>query len=241
MSELPQARPLPVASGERPGGSAARREEEERMAGDVRVRRRQARGEQRMAQILDAAATVFARAGYEKATTIAIAAEAGISPGSLYQFFPNKEAIAQALADRFVVQLRTAHSEAFGSLDPAALDFDDLLDRVVDPLIAFNLANPGFKALFARTDMPTGLTDAARPVNEAFMQQIDALFTARAPGLPEAERLRTARVAIQLFSAMVSLVVAAEGGEREAMTGELKKALRGYLAPVLGRAGAGRS
>ncbi|WP_207943797.1 helix-turn-helix domain-containing protein, partial [Actinomadura sp. KC345] len=39
------------------------------------------------------------------ATTNRIAAAAGISPGSLYQFFPNKEAIAEALADRFSTQM----------------------------------------------------------------------------------------------------------------------------------------
>ncbi|WP_209241616.1 TetR family transcriptional regulator [Streptomyces oryzae] len=204
------------------------------MAEEARPRRRQARGERRMAQILDASAAVFARVGYEKATTIAIAAEAGISPGSLYQFFRNKHAVAQALADRFVAQLREAHREAFDAIDFAALDIDELLDRIVDPLVGFNIANPGFKALFARPDMPEGLTDAARPIQEALLGRIEAMIGARAPGLPDAERQRTARVGVQLFQAMVPLVVAAEGAERGAMTGELKKALRGYLGPVIG-------
>ncbi|MEV6125858.1 TetR/AcrR family transcriptional regulator [Streptomyces violaceusniger] len=204
------------------------------MADEVRPRRRQARGERRMAQILDASAAVFARVGYEKATTIAIAAEAGISPGSLYQFFPNKHAVAQALADRFVTQMGAAHREAFEAIDFAALTLDDLLDRIVDPIVGFNIANPGFKALFARPDMPDGLSDAARPIQAALLGRIETMIGARAPGLPEGERQRTARVCAQIFQAMVVLVVAAEGDERQAMTGELKKALRGYLAPVIG-------
>ncbi|MGW7751883.1 TetR family transcriptional regulator [Streptomyces violaceusniger] len=204
------------------------------MADEVRPRRRQARGERRMAQILDASAAVFARVGYEKATTIAIAAEAGISPGSLYQFFPNKHAVAQALADRFVTQMGVAHREAFEAIDFATLTLDDLLDRIVDPIVGFNIANPGFKALFARPDMPDGLSDAARPIQAALLGRIETMIGARAPGLPEGERQRTARVCAQIFQAMVVLVVAAEGDERQAMTGELKKALRGYLAPVIG-------
>ncbi|GAB2604420.1 TetR/AcrR family transcriptional regulator [Streptomyces capparidis] len=187
-----------------------------------------------MAQILDAAAVVFAETGYEKATTIAIAARAGISVGSLYQFYPNKKAIAEALADRFVAQLRDAHEEAFGSSDFTSVGLAPLLDRIVDPIIGFNLANPGFKALFARPDMPEGLTDAARPIQEALLGRVEAMIGARAPGLPEAERRRTARVTVHLFQAMVPLVLAAAGAERQAMVEELKKALFGYLDPVIG-------
>ncbi|MCX5195294.1 TetR/AcrR family transcriptional regulator [Streptomyces sp. NBC_00249] len=200
------------------------------MTGTTVPRRRQARGELRMAQILDASAVVFARAGYEKATTVAIAAEAGISPGSLYQFFANKEALAQALADRFVTQLRAAHQEAFDEAHFTGVPLDALLDRMVDPIVAFNVANPGFKALFARPDMPAGLADAARPIQSALLTRTEAMIGARAPGLPAAERSRTARVAIQIFQAMVPLVVAAEGAERAALVRELKRALHGYLA-----------
>lgn len=198
------------------------------------ARRRQARGEQRMAQILDASAVVFARAGYEKATTIAVAAEAGISPGSLYQFFSNKEALARALADRFVTQLRAAHQEAFDEARFTSLPLEELLDRMVDPILAFNVANPGFKALFARTDMPAGLADAALPVQSALLARVEAMIAARAPRLPAAERSRTALVGIRIFQAMVPLVVAAEGAERAAMTRELKRALRGYLSDTVG-------
>lgn len=198
-------------------------------------KRRQARGERRMADILDASALVFARSGYEKATTIAIAAEAGISPGSLYQFFANKAAIAQALADRFVTQLGAAHREAFDEAHYTAAALDTVIDRMVDPIVAFNVTNPGFKALFARPDMPAGLTDAARPIQSALLARVEALIEARSPQFPAPERVLTARVAIQIFQAMIPLVVAAaDGPEREALIRELKRALHRYLAPVIG-------
>ncbi|WP_020573210.1 TetR/AcrR family transcriptional regulator [Actinopolymorpha alba] len=199
-----------------------------------RPRRRQARGERRMVEILDASAGVFARVGYEHATTNAIAAAAGISPGSLYQFFPNKEAIAQALADRFAVQMRAAHEDAFDSIDFASLTFHELLDQVVDPIVAFNLANPGFKAIFARPDMPAGLASAAQPIQAALLGRVEALIASRAPGLPPDERARTARVSVQIFQAMVPMVVAVDEDERPKVIGELKKVLSGYLAPIIG-------
>src|SRR5579875_3792084 len=71
----------------------------------------QARGQQRIARLLDAAECVFAAVGYDAATTNAIAAQANTSIGSLYQFFPNKEALLTALAGRYLAELR-------GTLDP---------------------------------------------------------------------------------------------------------------------------
>ncbi|MGW0507315.1 TetR family transcriptional regulator [Micromonospora sp. NPDC003241] len=203
-------------------------------ATEDRPRRRQARGERRIADILDAAASVFGESGYENATTNAIATAAGISPGSLYQFFPNKEAIAQALADRFVSRMREAHQGAFEGADFATMDLDGLLDRVVDPILAFNLDNPGFKALFARPDMPAGLTQAAAPIQAALLGRVEAVLAARVPDLAAQDRIRAARTLVQVFKGMLPIVVTAPEGEREIEVRELKKVLRGYLAPIVG-------
>src|SRR5918996_4966718 len=115
------------------------------------TKKRQERGKKRIEQILDAAAAVFAESGYEGATTNAIAAHAGMSPGSLYQFFPNKEAIAEALASRYAEEMEAAHSVA---LNPglAKLPLDEMIDRIVDPMIELSLANPGAKALLTGSD-----------------------------------------------------------------------------------------
>lgn len=61
------------------------------------VRRRPA---ERPCEILLAAERVFSRRGYDRATTREIAAEAGVSEGTLYNYFPSKRAILLALIDR---------------------------------------------------------------------------------------------------------------------------------------------
>jgi AcrR family transcriptional regulator len=195
--------------------------------------RRQARGERRITEILDAALAVFAEIGYEAASTNRIAARAGISPGSLYQFFANKESIAEALSARLVDALRAAHAAAFDDDSAAALPPDGLLDRMLDPLIAFNVANPGAKSLFGNTNMPAHMAAATRPLHEAVIGRVAAILARRAPHLPEDERERTAMVAVQIVRAMMPPIVAASGEDRQAMVGELKKALRGYLGPLL--------
>jgi len=63
---------------------------------------RQERSRHTVDRILVAAAQVFHEAGYTSATTNDIALEAGISVGSLYQYFPNKDAILVALTQRHI-------------------------------------------------------------------------------------------------------------------------------------------
>lgn len=68
-------------------------------------RRRVRRAEQRRQEILKAAASVFARKGYEKATTREIARAADVSEGTIYNYFASKKDLLLALADMIEVQL----------------------------------------------------------------------------------------------------------------------------------------
>src|SRR5580692_10395931 len=59
------------------------------------------RGRLRVAALLEAAAQVFAEKGFDGTTMTEIAARAATAIGSLYQFFPNKEALADAVLARY--------------------------------------------------------------------------------------------------------------------------------------------
>src|SRR4051794_23799083 len=65
----------------------------------------QERSRQTVARIVDAAGRVLIADGYEHASTKRIAAAAGVSPGSLYQYFPNKEALVIATVEQMVDEL----------------------------------------------------------------------------------------------------------------------------------------
>ncbi|MGI5216811.1 TetR/AcrR family transcriptional regulator [Nocardia sp. CA-290969] len=195
--------------------------------------RRQERGRRRIEQILLAAAEVFAERGYENATTNAIAAAAGISPGSLYQYFRNKDELAAALAELYrdrLVAFRGTFETGAG-----AADLDVLLDQVLGPLVEFNLANPGFKALFARTDMPAALRAAVAPAHQAIHQQVETLIGTIFPGLTPEDRSRTTAVAIQTLRGMMPMIVEAPESDRPALTEELRLVLRSYLLARAGR------
>jgi len=65
----------------------------------------QARAQSTVDAILEATARILVRLGYDRASTNKIAAEAGVSVGSLYQYFPSKEALVAALVDRHVEEM----------------------------------------------------------------------------------------------------------------------------------------
>src|SRR5262245_19067881 len=197
-----------------------------------RPRRRQARGRRRIEQLLDAAAQEFAAAGFEAATTNAVAARAGVSPGTLYQFFPNKDALAEALAARFAERLRATREDAFAP-EFAALPLDRMIDRVVDPLIAFYVAHPGFLALFAGSDASPRLAAVTQEFHRGVVERAERILAARTPALPPDKPRRCARVSVQLVRALLPLVAAAEPPECEALAAELKAAERGYLGSIL--------
>ena len=189
--------------------------------------KRQERGRKRIALILDTAERVFSEVGYEAATTNLIASEAGISPGSLYQFFANKEAIAEALATRYVELMAATQGAA---LDPAVaeLPLAEMVDRIVDPMLAFTLAHPADKALLTGADLSPELAQATDTMHQAILARIEQLVAARLPSLTAAARARVAVVSVQIYKALLPTVLDAPPRRRAAYVQELKAALVGY-------------
>lgn len=185
-----------------------------------------------MDQVLDAAAGVFAEGGYEKATTNLIAARAGMSPGSLYQFFRNKEEIAEALASRYAAQQAASHDAAFAQPGAASLPLAALIDQVIDPMIAFHAANPAARILLQGADLSPALAARTGELHQLALRRTRELVAARAPGLAPDEQARIATVTFQVFKGMLPAILAASGPERAALARELKTVLCRYLAPI---------
>ena len=65
----------------------------------------QQRSQLTVAALLKATAHILVKEGYESASTNRIAAAAGVSIGSLYQYFPSKEALVAAVVDRHMQEM----------------------------------------------------------------------------------------------------------------------------------------
>jgi len=196
-------------------------------------RRRQARGERRITQLLEAAASVFCTTGYTAASTNAIAREAGVSPGTLYQFFPNKEAIAIELGDRLMHEMRETYGEALAPVDPAT-SLEEAVGAAVDRFIAFNCDHPVFFALMHGPDIPGRIAEEHDALHATLVSRIEDLLFSLLPDAPPADVTRTAHVCLGMYKAGLELVLAHEGAERDAYTREIKNVLIRYLEPLVG-------
>lgn len=96
----------------------------------------QERSRRTVERILAAAAVVFDEAGYAGATTNDIAREAGISIGSLYQYFPHKDALLVEMAHRHVDSVVAALDAFTASMSSDTVDLDAVLSDLVDVLVA---------------------------------------------------------------------------------------------------------
>ena len=123
--------------------------------------------------LLDAAAAEISDAGYEAATMCSIATRADASIGSLYQFFPNKVAIVQALRRHYCDELELM----WGPLASEAshLSWQELVVRLVDSTVLFVERHPAFLALL---DAPAS-THAPAVVRERFQQLVATMLLAR--------------------------------------------------------------
>lgn len=181
-----------------------------------------------MARILDAATVVFTRDGVERATTNAIAAEAGISPGSLYQYFDNRADIARALGRRYAEQVATAHQEALDGFDHENARLPEVLDRVLDPIVAFKNGHPAFLLLFARPDLPRELIGPLSEVDAGFTESIGHIVQMRNPEAAAADVHLAAGTVVNLFRCVVG-TLGAVSGDPAVDLAEVKRAMLGYF------------
>ncbi|MGH9374648.1 MAG: TetR/AcrR family transcriptional regulator [Terriglobia bacterium] len=183
----------------------------------------QQRGQRRVAGLLRAAASVIAQAGYERATMCEIAVRARASIGSLYQFFPNKESVAEALRARYGKELDKLFREL--ALEAKVLTAKQLVCRLIDSHIQLAERHPAFLALLDAP--PTAHTSQRR---EVMRDRIAQVLLARDPGISGTKAARAGAVVQQILRGLLILYARSPAHEKDAVIEEFKSVLIGYLA-----------
>lgn len=184
---------------------------------------RQERGERRVAGLLEAAEAVIADIGYEAATMSAIAERAGAAIGSLYQFFPNKASITQAL--------RVEYGERFTSMyAPLAtqakiLSASALAGRLIDLTVQFVESHPALPALL---DAPRS-TRTPPEMRNALCELLAELLLAQNPRMSKRKALRMGTATLHIIKALNQLYPELPVPERRWMVREFKVVLLSYF------------
>jgi AcrR family transcriptional regulator len=187
------------------------------------------RGKQRVAALLDAGAALFAEKGYDGATMTEIAERAGAAIGSLYQFFPSKEALAEALFDRFAERWAASFARV-EELAPGR-SARELADLFIDHKLRQGTDRD---AAIALSSAVAGIVERRKPLGDKLRERIASILSASNPALGQDEAAAAAIIVNQVMKMVAAL--AATGEDRATtLVSEARKLMALYIADVLNR------
>ncbi len=134
----------------------------------------QGRSVARVARMLDACAELVDEIGYEALTTTLLAERAGVAIGSIYQFFPDKRAVVQALTLRNLEAYLGRLSARFAEAEFA--QWWDGVDAAIDEYIAMHRDVPGFRTLHFGDVVDVHLLDEDKDNNQVIACALTGLM-----------------------------------------------------------------
>jgi AcrR family transcriptional regulator len=191
----------------------------------------QARSKATVDAILAAAAQVLKRKGYAATTTDRIAERAGVSVGSLYQYFPNKDAILVALAERHIDAGFDLVRKLLAEAALESLPIETLLRRFVVSMVALHEHEPELhRVLFEEVPLPSSVRRGLRRRENAFADEVRALLEAH-PEVESRNPNATAYVLVQTVDAIVHnfILHPPEDIDEDVLTDEVVRMLHGHL------------
>jgi AcrR family transcriptional regulator len=182
--------------------------------------------------MLDAAAGLLDEVGHEGTTTSLIASRAGVSVGSLYQFFPDRRAVLQALALRSFERFSAALAEQMAA--SPLRTWRDVVDVVVDVYVEFARTEPAAQVLSFGGPVDRDGLDAEDDNNALVADALGQVLRSVLPELQIDERLRLAlRVAVEAGERVLDLGFRRSAQGDPAVVTEAKRLLASYLAGYL--------
>ena len=195
----------------------------------ARRRPDQARAARRRDSLLDAVTRLLAARGYEAVTTNAIAREAGTAVGTVYDYFPNKDAILVALLERYRQRLEQRLMTTLAAAADAELDM--LVERGVRAFADFYREEAGYAELWLSSQLVGSLRDTGTRWGVQFGELLGALVQQRLEVSP-ARAQAIALAFVHAVSAVITMALGRSEAERDALIDEAVVIGQGYLGRV---------
>lgn len=189
----------------------------------------QARSQERVNQILDVAEQMFISQGYDATTTNAIAAKAKVPIGSLYQFFPDKAAIVQALAMRYMELLHQRFVELH-TAETASLPLSTYVEQVIDATDRFFSDYPGYHAIFMQVQgrIPE-LEEIETAADAQLIKDLVTFLSQRDLDVDRSDYEAIAFVLVKAIGTLLWLALSQEQPFRQQLVAETKRLTLSYL------------
>jgi AcrR family transcriptional regulator len=182
----------------------------------------QQRSRERRERILDIAQSLIEQHRSDALRMSEVAEKAGISIGSLYQYFPDKAALIAALAERFNAVGRACTAEALETVRVDA-DLSPALMRVTDEFYAMYLEEPVMRDIWAATQVDKTLQALEETDGAAHVAMLEAVLARLRPHSDPTERQSVALLLMQLLAMTVRLAITLDRSQGEAIIGLFKR------------------
>jgi len=190
----------------------------------------QARSRERVEKMLAAARDLIAEKGSDALRMGEVAERAGVSIGSLYQFFPDKAAVIRTLAERYNAEGRACIAEGLaGIADLAGLR--TAFAALIDTYYGIFLAEPVMRDIWSGTQADPALRDLDREdsrINGAVLAEVMARLR------PETDRATldaSAFLVMQLGEATMRLAISLDRAEGDRLVETYKRMALAEIAP----------
>ncbi|MGW8531258.1 MULTISPECIES: TetR/AcrR family transcriptional regulator [Nocardiopsidaceae] len=189
----------------------------------------------RVQRMLDCCAELLDEVGYDNLSTTRIAERAGVAIGSVYQFFPDKKAITQALGLRFLDQFGARVTERIA--DTSFSHWTAAVDAVVDEYIDMHRHVPGFRSLHFGDIVDTRLLNGGADNNRVISIRLRRIIVS-VTGIPDDDALdRAVHVAVEAADAVLKLAFRDDADGDTRLIGEAKRLVSSYLSDFSERSG----
>lgn len=185
-----------------------------------------------------AAERLFARDGFERTTVRAIAGEADVPVGSLYQFYDNK----QALFDAVVTDYLQALDDVFNAATDKVVDAQPIVPTpepgpvvtgtvatIVEGITALASTRPAFRSMFIGSAVSGPFADAAALIRTRARDHTARILDITDHGLGRSARNRTATVCVDVIRGLLGTAVDTSGHVDADISAELERLLALYV------------
>lgn len=191
----------------------------------------QDRSRETVEAILDATALVLKRGGYDRATTRRVAEVAGVSVGSLYQYFPNKESLVLSLYERHLGDLLSVFGSRFEGLGDAPLP--DAVRGLVEAALELHAVDPELHRVLVEQIPRSGRPDPEAAPERQILDATRAFLEGRRTQIRPANLDLAAFVVVETVEALTHAAVLDRPHHlrSEELAEEISTLILSYLSP----------
>ncbi len=200
----------------------------------VTVRRtpQQSRSQHRRAAILRATAHLLNEQGYAAISVGDIARRADTSVGSLYQYFPTKDALLQALIESYIRDMQVMAADMFAerpTLPPLVTTFHS----AIDALVAYARNHPGFKTILNSEWVSPDIKIAVQGLYDEMFNGIVRVIGWYIPTLPAIDQQTGAKVIMALVEGLLLALSDTPEAAQAHLIAHFKRAGLAYLHSLI--------